>query len=99
MTHNRAVRPTLPALLHALSDPARLRIVMALADGGEACCRAAAGECMPRSTLSNHFRVLREAGLVEGERQGRMLVNRLRRDAVDAAFPGLLDAVLAAARR
>ena len=91
----------LPSLLHALSDPTRLAIVRCLnanlerGEGGLA-CNAAVSQNLPRATLSNHFTLLRNAGLIESRKEGVMVINRLRRDDVDARFPGLLDAVLSA---
>lgn len=83
----------LTRVLHALSDPVRLEVVRSLARNGEQTCAALDGD-RPKSTMSHHFRVLRDCGLVEtrGERTAHM--NRLRRDDVEARFPGLLDAVL-----
>ena len=52
---------------------------------------------MAKSTLSHHLRVLREAGLTLTEPNGTQRVVSLRRDDLDERFPGLLDAVLAAA--
>ena len=50
----------LPAILHALSDPARLEIVRHLAAGAEwSCGTFELG--LSKATLSHHFRVLREA--------------------------------------
>ena len=49
----------------------------------------------PKSTLSNHLKLLRAAGLIETTQAGREMINTLRRDAFDQRFPGLLDAVLA----
>lgn len=86
----------LAKVLHALSDPVRLGIVLQLHREGEASCSALdAGR--PKSTMSHHFRVLREAGLVRTRIEGVTHLNALCREELDAAFPGLLDAVLAAA--
>ena len=52
---------------------------------------------MTKSTRSHHFKVLREAGLIEQEIVGRTKMTSLRRDDLDARFPGLLDSVLKAA--
>ena len=84
----------LTAVLHALSDPVRLAIVRALAaePAGRRC-----GDCaqsVTKSTRTHHFRVLRESGVIEQRSEGTALVNRLRRDELDARFPGLLGAVL-----
>jgi DNA-binding transcriptional ArsR family regulator len=83
----------LTRVLHALSDPVRLEVVRSLAANGEQTCAALDGD-RPKSTMSHHFRVLRDCGLVEtwGERTSHL--NRLRRDEMERRFPGLLDAVL-----
>ncbi|QGG41332.1 ArsR/SmtB family transcription factor [Aeromicrobium yanjiei] len=84
-------------VLFALSDPARLEIVRELADGplGMAECGATNPD-LPKSTKSHLMKVLREAGIVRNEPDGRRRVVTLRRDELDAAFPGLLDSVLGA---
>lgn len=91
-----AAAPRLHAVLHALSDPVRLGIVMQLHRDGESSCAALDGG-RPKSSMSHHFRVLRDAGVVETTARGVTHMNCLRRDALDARFPGLLDAVIAAA--
>ena len=48
-------------VLHALSDPVRLRIVAALSNGSELTC-GAIDLPVVKSTCTHHFRVLREAG-------------------------------------
>ena len=88
----------LPAVLHALSDPARLEIVRRLAAGDEwACGTFDLG--LSKATLSHHFRVLRESGLLRTRRDGRMKLLSLRTDDLDARWPGLLNAVLSAEER
>jgi DNA-binding transcriptional ArsR family regulator len=86
----------LAAVLHALSDPVRLRIVAGLARDGERTC---GGFDLPvtKSTCTHHFRVLREAGVIRQRAEGTARVNALRRDDLDARFPGLLDTIIAAA--
>ena len=85
----------LTEVLHALSDPVRLEIVRELAaEGG---CQRRCGEfALPvtKSTLTHHFRVLRESGVIEQVRCGTAKENRLRREDLDAQFPGLLASVL-----
>jgi DNA-binding transcriptional ArsR family regulator len=85
----------LPAVLHALSDPVRLRIVLQLAEGGEQTC-GALDVPVAKSTCSHHFRVLREAGVVAQRVDGKCRYNRLRTEELQQRFPGLLDAVLRA---
>lgn len=83
----------LTSVLYALSDEVRLGIVRALDERGPCAC----GEFeidRPKSSLSHHFRVLRESGVVATIRQGTSLLNTLRRDDLDSRFPHLLDAVL-----
>ncbi len=53
---------TLPGVLYALSDPLRLEIVASLSANGEKSCSAFGVE-VPKSTLSHHLKVLREAGV------------------------------------
>jgi DNA-binding transcriptional ArsR family regulator len=88
---------SLAKVLHALSDPLRLAIVLKLAGEGEVAC-GCFGLAMPKSSLSHHFKVLRNAGVVATRRDGKEWVNRLRREDLDALFPGVLDAILVAAR-
>ena len=80
-------------VLHALSDPIRLDIVRLLATRGEQTCGAVPAP-VSKSTLSHHFRVLREAGVTRTTPQGTRKLIALRRDDLDGRFPGLLDAVL-----
>jgi DNA-binding transcriptional ArsR family regulator len=87
----------LTGVLHALSDPVRLQIVRTLAaDGGERRCGAFTLP-VTKSTMTHHFRVLRESGVISQCAEGTAVVNRLRRADLDARFPGLLDSVLRAA--
>ena len=84
----------LAAVLHALSDPQRLRIVRELSsDPTPRPCRGFDLE-IAKSTCTHHFRVLREAGIIEQREVGTARMNLLRRDELDQRFPGLLDAIL-----
>jgi DNA-binding transcriptional ArsR family regulator len=85
----------LAAVLQALSDPMRLRIVVALAGDGELSCKAIDLPVV-KSTCTHHFRVLREAGVIRQRQEGTSRLNSLRRDDLDSRFPGLLDSVLGA---
>jgi DNA-binding transcriptional ArsR family regulator len=84
----------LSAVLHALSDPARLEIVQRLAEGDEPSC-GTFELGLSKATLSHHFRVLRETGVVLVRPEGRKRLLSLREDDLNARFPGLLEAILA----
>jgi DNA-binding transcriptional ArsR family regulator len=73
----------------------RLNIVRQVADRGEVPCGGFGLE-LANSTLSHHFKVLREAGLVGVRSEGTSLMNYLEHDAVERNFPGLLHGVLGA---
>jgi DNA-binding transcriptional ArsR family regulator len=84
----------LGAVLHALSDPTRLEIVAALDSRPDACPTGSFDVPVSKSTCTYHFRVLREAGVVSQQPDGTARMNTLRREDLDARFPGLLDAIL-----
>lgn len=89
----------LGAVLHALSDPVRLRIVAELArTSSEYTCGSFALP-VTKSTCTHHFKVLRESGLIHQRPEGTTRLNRLRREDIEARFPGLLETVLRAADR
>src|SRR5262245_25121496 len=87
---------TLAAVMAALSDPVRVRIVRSLAVLGEASC-GTFELGISKATRSHHLKVLREAGLTHTRVEGTHRFVSLRREDVDERFPGLLGAVLAAA--
>jgi DNA-binding transcriptional ArsR family regulator len=86
---------SLSSVLYALSDPIRLGIVQMLAQAGDRPCGTLGGD-VPRPNMSYHFKVLREAGVIRQRCEGTQRINCLRREDLDARFPGLLDAVLRA---
>ncbi|MDJ0387719.1 metalloregulator ArsR/SmtB family transcription factor [Roseomonas sp. E05] len=90
--HPEMAEVQLPEVLHALSDPLRLRIVAALAAGEERGWGDFEAPVAP-STLSHHMKVLRQAGLVTHRREGTRCIVALRPE-MEARFPGLLAAVL-----
>jgi DNA-binding transcriptional ArsR family regulator len=85
-------------VLHALSDPQRLSIVRSLAEDPTPRRCGSFDLCVTKSTLTHHFRVLREAGVIAQREEGTARLNSLRREDLDVRFPGLLDAILAGAR-
>lgn len=94
--HPDADEMALVSVMAALSDPIRVGLVRVLADGRE----RGWGELrapVAKSTLSHHLRVLRDAGITRTRQEGTRCYVTLRRDDLQARFPGLLDAVLDAA--
>lgn len=91
------------AILHALSDPVRAAIFTSIARTGcvQGCTSfASVGDrVIPKSSLSQHFKVLREAGLIRSERQGVEMRNSSRCAEVEQRFPGLIPAILDAHAR
>lgn len=89
-------------ILHALSDPVRVAIYADLA--ASSCATTCSNflkvsdRGIPKSTLSQHFKVLREAGLVRSERHGVEMRNVSRCEELDRRFPGLIPAILSAHR-
>jgi DNA-binding transcriptional ArsR family regulator len=89
----------LESLLHALSDPMRLQVVRELAaDGDELSC-SHFDLPVTKSTTTHHFRELRESGVIRQTYRGTAKVDGLRKDDLDALFPGLLGSFLTAAAR
>ena len=93
---------TVEAILHALSDPVRVAIFAQIV--GSDCSHNCSNflnvseKTIPKSTLSLHFKALREAGLIRGERRGVEMHNISRCAEVDQRFPGLIAAILHAHR-
>lgn len=91
---------TVEGILHALSDPARVAIfTQIVASGGPQNCSdftQVIERAIPKSTLSQHFKALREAGLIRGERVGVEMRNTSRCTEIDKRFPGLIMAIVKA---
>jgi DNA-binding transcriptional ArsR family regulator len=91
---------TVEAILHALSDPVRAAIYADII--GSACSHNCSNflkvseQTIPKSTLSQHFKALREAGLIRGERRGVAMHNTSRCAEIDQRFPGLIAAIIKA---
>lgn len=86
---------TIEGVLYALGDPIRLEIVKRLAQEAEIPC-SALDLPVAKSTLSHHFKILREAGVITCRKQGTQHLNSLRQQELQAKFPDLLDTVLKA---
>ena len=93
IAHPGVEQLALPELLHALSDPVRLEIVRELAEHSEMSC-GKLDVPVSKSTLTHHLKVLREAGLTRTRSEGVQRIVSLRREDVEARFPGLLECVL-----
>jgi DNA-binding transcriptional ArsR family regulator len=95
--HHPAVEDIeLAGVLHALSDPMRLQIVVGLATEDHRPC-GSFDLPVTKSTCTHHFKVLREAGVIRQRLEGTTRLNSLRRDDLEKRFPGLLDSILSAA--
>jgi DNA-binding transcriptional ArsR family regulator len=93
---------TVEGILHALADPVRVAIYTNLvsSDCSYNCSTFLnVGEKkIPKSTLSLHFKALREAGLIRGERRGVEMQNTSRCPEIETRFPGLIPAIVNAYR-
>lgn len=87
---------TLTGVLGALADPMRLRILKSLVneEGCMSCSEAAPCDDMAKSTLSHHFRILRDAGLIRTTKRGVENRNVIRDEDINELFPGLLKTIL-----
>ena len=91
---------TVEAILHALSDPVRVAIYADIV--GSACSQncssflEVSNQAIPKSTLSQHFKALREAGLIRSERKGVEMHNTSRCNEIEKRFPGLILAIVKA---
>ncbi|MEV7612497.1 helix-turn-helix domain-containing protein [Streptomyces sp. NPDC089799] len=89
----------LGAVLAALADPLRRRVVRDLAAAPQGTARTCSSFALPvsKATTTHHFRVLREAGLIRQVNRGNSRMASLRREDVEGRFPGLLALVAAEA--
>lgn len=97
LTHPDRDEIELAAVLHALSDPVRLGIVTAMRESGDERRCGSFPVTVAKSTLTHHFRVLREAGVITQRLEGTARLSLLRSEDLEARFPGVLEAILSAA--
>jgi DNA-binding transcriptional ArsR family regulator len=103
LLHPDADQITVEGILHALSDPVRVAIFTEIA--GSVCTQTCttfstvADKAIPKSTLSQHFKALREAGLIRSERRGVEMHNSSRCAELDKRFPGLVPSIIDAYRK
>lgn len=91
---------TVEGILHALADPTRVAIYTDImgSECSQSCSKflMVSNKAVPKSTLSQHFRALREAGLIRSERRGVEMHNTSRCAEIEKRFPGLIPAIVAA---
>ncbi|HEX4328166.1 MAG TPA: helix-turn-helix domain-containing protein [Burkholderiales bacterium] len=89
---------TVEGIMHALSDPLRVQIFLgiAYAQCAQTCSTylEISEQAIPKSTLSQHFKALRESGLIRSERKGVEIHNSSRCEEIDQRFPGLISAII-----
>src|ERR1700733_9573486 len=89
---------TVESILHALSDPVRAAIFADIVASNRAqTCSTflmVSDKAVPKSTLSQHFKALRDAGLIRSERRGVEMQNVSRCDEINKRFPGLIPAII-----
>ncbi|WP_280444421.1 ArsR/SmtB family transcription factor [Nocardia brasiliensis] len=91
----------LPTVLAALQDPVRLEMVRRLSNAGAGTpvrCNSLY-DAINKSTATHHFKILREAGVIERVIVDGQIWQRLRATDVEAALPGLLPSIVDAANR
>lgn len=98
LTHPSPAEIDLLDVLHALADPTRMTIVQTLLREPERACGTFPVDVAP-STLTHHFRVLREAGVIRQREEGNRRLTSLRGPDLDGRFPGLLDQIITAYAR
>ncbi|WP_446223240.1 ArsR/SmtB family transcription factor [Nocardia sp. IBHARD005] len=89
----------LPTVLGALHDPVRLEMVRRLSNAAAPIRCAALYDAINKSTATHHFKILREAGLIERLTIDGQTFQNLRTDAIEHALPGLLPSIVDAANR
>ena len=98
LAHPEAGKLDLLDVLHALADPTRMTIVQTLRSDPERACGTFPVDVAP-STLTHHFRVLREAGVIRQRQDGNRRWTTLRAADLEHRFPGLLDTVMSSYER
>lgn len=96
--HPERAQITVDGVLSALGNPVRLAAVRVLDAGGDHNCTSVLNVLgiTAKSTMTHHWRVLRESGVIWQRPSGRENILSLRREDLDARYPGLLDAILSA---
>ncbi len=89
---------TVEGILHAFSDPVRVQIYAEIerSECSQICSNflILGKRTLPKSTLSQHFKILREAGLIRSERRGVELHNTTRCEELKQRFGGMIRAII-----
>lgn len=100
LLHPSIEEVTVEGILHALADPVRVAMFADIVSQGcpQSCSNflTVSDKAIPKSTLSQHFKVLREAGLIRSERHGVEMHNVSRCTEIQHRFPGLIQAIVSA---
>lgn len=94
LVHPKIADLQLIQVLYALGDPVRMTIVVQLSSGEEKTCNEFDIPSKHKSTLTHHFKVLREAGITRTRVQGREHFVSLRLDELAKRFPGIMESIL-----
>ena len=95
MSDDRFPVGDLQEVLAAIADPVRLEMLRRLHRDGSPVACAQLYDGISKSTASHHFKILREAGVIERSMVAGQTHQRLRLDDVEAAYPGVLSSILA----
>ncbi|RYZ55282.1 MAG: ArsR family transcriptional regulator [Proteobacteria bacterium] len=92
--HPKIEELDLTDIMYALSDPARVEIVRLIASEGRPLTCGELNAERPKSSMSHHFKILRDSGILTTEIVGKEHLNSLRTSELEKIFPGLFKAVL-----
>ena len=85
---------TITKVFNALSEPNRVKIIRCLSESFENNCTSYSMKLnLPKSTVSHHIKVLREAGLIQARIEGKEHIYSLRKEEIETKFPGLLQMI------
>ncbi len=96
LPHPSRAEIRIEAVLAALADPVRLHLVREVDRIGTGVACGTIELPVTKSTRTHHLRTLREAGVIRLRKEGTARITTIRRDDLDARYPGLLDAILSA---
>ena len=102
ISHPRISDITVEGILYALADPVRVQIYMSIAaaECPQKCANFSKvnNKDLPKSSLSQHFKILREAGLIKSVRKGVEMQNTTRCAELKEKFGNLIMSIIEAYR-